>query len=158
MLWKILLYYGNYFTLTVTLTDFLPILIVSFEVPFLAPLTVTVTLPLETFLPVILAIFDLEDLAVNLSVVAFFLFWAVTLTVIFAFLPFLIFTVFLAAFALLTGFATLTVIVAFFPALVSVILAEEPFVAFLGTEILIFLLLVTFTVASFLLELLFLPY
>ena len=28
MLWKILLYYGNYFTLTVTLTDFLPILIV----------------------------------------------------------------------------------------------------------------------------------
>ena len=58
-------------------------------------------------------------------------------------MPFLIFTVFLAAFALLTGFATLTVIVAFFPALVSVILAEEPFVAFLGTEILIFLLLVT---------------
>ena len=45
-------------------------------------------------------------------------------------------------------------IVAFFPALVSVILAEEPFVAFLGTEILIFLLLVTFTVASFLLEVL----
>ena len=75
---------------------------------FFLALSETTTLPLETFADLYVKYFflDLGIVTLTVSVVAFFLFWALTLTVTLAVLFFLTVTFFLAALALVVLFWT----------------------------------------------------